>query len=72
MRWRRAGVVRPSDDGPARAAFLMVNDLARDLLREQIAGVLGVDPLSGDGVARWTQTAMELYGPGLFTPEAGA
>ena len=37
--------MRRSDDEPARAAFLMVSDLAVIILREQIAGVLGVDPL---------------------------
>lgn len=68
----KAGVVRPADDGPARAALLMVSDLAVIILREQLTGVLGVDPLSAEGVARWTKTGMALYGPGLFTPEAGA
>ncbi len=66
------GVVRPSVDAPARAAFVLVVDLAVIVMREQIAGVLGGDPLGGDGLTRWTRTAMELYGPGLFTPEAGA
>ena len=44
----QAGVVRPSDDGPARAAFVMVADLAVIVMREHIARVLGVDPLSRD------------------------
>jgi AcrR family transcriptional regulator len=68
----KAGVVRPSGDAPARGAFLLVADLAVIVMREQIANVLGADPLGGDGLTRWTTTAMELYGPGLFTPEAGA
>jgi AcrR family transcriptional regulator len=68
----RAGIVRASQDALARAAFLMVADLAVIVMREQIAGVLGVDPLGGDGLERWTRTVMELYGPGLFTPEADA
>ena len=68
----QAGVVRPADDEPARAAFLMVSDLAVIILRAQIAGVLGIDPLSKDGVTRWTNTVMELYSQALFTPEAGA
>ena len=67
-----AGAVRPAEDKRARAAFLMVNDLAVIIMRDQIAGVLGVDPLSTDGVARWTKTVMELYGPGLFTPGGDA
>lgn len=69
---QKAGVVRPSGDPPARAAFLMVSDLAVIILREQLATVLGVDPLSTAGMARWTTTAIQLYGPGLFTEEAGA
>lgn len=69
---KQAGVVRPAEDEPARAALLMVSDLAVIILRDQIAGVLGVDPLSTDGVTRWTKTAMEVYASGLFTLEAGA
>lgn len=67
----KAGLVRPADDGRARAALLMVNDLAVIILRDQVASVIGVDPLSTDGVARWTKVAMDLYGSGLFTREAG-
>ncbi len=69
---QQAGVMRPSADGPARAAFLLVSDLAVIILREQISGLLGIDPLSAEGLARWTNAAMELYGPGLFTSETGA
>lgn len=69
---RKAGAIRKAKDERARAAFLMVNDLAVIIMRDQIAGVLGVDPLSTEGVKRWTKTVMEFYGPGMFTPEAGA
>lgn len=61
------GVVRPAGDEAVRAAFLMVNDLAVILLRDQIAGVVGVDPLSADGVTRWSTAVMEVYGQGMFT-----
>jgi AcrR family transcriptional regulator len=61
-----AGVVRPSPDPPVRAAFLMINDLAALLLREQVTAVLGVDPLSPDGAMRWTQTVLAVYGHGIF------
>jgi AcrR family transcriptional regulator len=67
----KAGVARPTEDGPARAALLMVSDLAVIILRDQIAGVLGTDPMSPGGLARWTRAAMDLYGSGLFAPEAG-
>jgi hypothetical protein len=52
-----------------RAAFLMVNDLAVLLLREQIAAVLGVDPLSPDGLARWAEVVIAVYRDGIFTKE---
>jgi TetR/AcrR family transcriptional regulator, regulator of cefoperazone and chloramphenicol sensitivity len=62
-----AGVVRAADDPPVRAAFLMANDLAVLLLREQIAAVLGVDPLSRTGIARWTDVVIAVYRDGIFT-----
>ena len=40
-----AGVLRPTADAPARAAFLLINDLAVVLLRDEVARVIGVDPL---------------------------
>ena len=64
-----AGVLRPAADPPARAAFLMVNDLAVLLLREQIATVLGVDPLSATGMARWTDVVIDVYRDGIFRIE---
>ena len=72
LEWMRdyeaAGVVRPTDDGPARAAFLLVNDLAVIVLRDQIAAVLGVDPLSPAGVVRWTAQLMTVYTHGIYRP----
>jgi AcrR family transcriptional regulator len=66
-----AGVVRPTDDEPARAAFLLVNDLAVIMLRDQIAAVLGVDPLSRAGVERWTAQLMNVYTEGIYLPGKG-
>jgi len=60
------GVVTPSADPDARAAFLLVNDLALILLRNQIATTLGVDPLSPDGIDRWAREAMAVYTTGAF------
>jgi len=62
------GVARPSDDRAVRAAFLLVNDLALILLRKEIAVVIGADPLSPEGIARWAQEATAVYTEGAFTP----
>ena len=62
-----AGVVRPTADASARAAFLLINDLAVVLLRDEVARVLGVDPLSRQGLRRWGNTVMEIYRDGAFT-----
>jgi len=61
-----AGQVRPAGDPAVRTAFLMVNDLAVLLLRDQIAAVLGVDPLGRDGMTRWAGEVLAVYQGGLF------
>ena len=68
-----AGMAAPGADPPVRAAFLLVNDLALLLLRDYLAEVLGTDPLSGPGMARWAGEVLTIYGAGLLTappPEA--
>ncbi len=60
------GALRPTTDAPARAAFLLINDLAVVLLREQVTQVLGVDPLGRPGLRRWGNTVMEIYRDGAF------
>ena len=62
-----AGVTRPTADEQARAAFLLVNDLAVVLLRERLAVALGADPLAGPGLERWTGAVMDVYSAGVFT-----
>ncbi|HEY7815750.1 MAG TPA: TetR family transcriptional regulator [Nakamurella sp.] len=62
-----AGALRPTADTAARAAFLLINDLAVVLLRDEVARVLGVDPLSRPGLRRWGNTVMEIYRGGAFT-----
>ncbi len=62
----RAGVMRPGADPAVRTAFLMVNDLAALLLREQIADVLDTDLLSEQGMARWFEEVLTVYREGLF------
>ena len=69
------GMASPGADPPVRAAFLLVNDLALLLLRDRIQDVLGVDPLSADGMRRWAGEALAVYSTGLFpspdTPPRG-
>ncbi|GAA3085592.1 TetR/AcrR family transcriptional regulator [Streptosporangium carneum] len=60
------GVLAPGRDPLVRAAFLMVNDLVLLLLRDQLADVLGVDPLGQEGAARWADEVLAVYRDGLF------
>jgi AcrR family transcriptional regulator len=62
-----AGLLTVSRDPPVRAAFVMVNDLAVLLLRDQLTAVLGLDPLGPEGLRRWLAEAMAVYGDGLFS-----
>jgi AcrR family transcriptional regulator len=61
------GATTPSDDPDVRAAFLLANDLALVLLRPQLEGLLGVDPLSPTGLERWAREAAGVYAHGAFT-----
>ncbi len=61
-----AGLADPGRDPAVRAAFLLVNDLAVLLLRDQLTNVLGTDPLSGDGLTRWASEVLHIYGTGLL------
>jgi AcrR family transcriptional regulator len=59
------GMASPGEDVAVRAAFLTANDLAVLLLRDPIADVLGVDPLSADGMGRWAAEVLAVYAGGL-------
>lgn len=61
----QAGLAAPGRDPAARAAFLLANDLALFLLRDRIADVLGTDPLSAEGMARWAPEMLSIYAGGL-------
>lgn len=61
-----AGMASPGEDPAVRAAFLLVNDLAVLLLRDHLADVLGIDPLSADGMRRWAGEVLSLYASGLL------
>lgn len=62
----QAGIVRPAADETARLVFLLANDLAMLILREQIADILGVDPLTADGMNRWSDAVMDVYTRGVL------
>ena len=61
------GAATPTDDPAVRAAFLLVNDLALILLRNQIATAIGDDPLTPDGLDRWARDVTAVYVGGAFT-----
>ncbi|WP_061961519.1 TetR/AcrR family transcriptional regulator [Demequina flava] len=63
------GIVRRSTDPQTRAALLMANDLSLILLSEHIGDALESDPLSPDGLARWSHEAMDIYTHGIFTTD---
>lgn len=59
-------LLAPHEDTPLRAALLLANDLAMILLRDLIREVLGIDPLTPDGLRRWAAEVAALYTPGLW------
>jgi AcrR family transcriptional regulator len=61
----KSGLASPGADPKIRAAFLTANDLAVMLLREQLAAVLGFDPLSPHGMGRWAGEVLAIYASGL-------
>ncbi|WP_344657381.1 TetR/AcrR family transcriptional regulator [Catenulispora subtropica] len=63
-----AGMATPGQDPAVRAALLMANDLAVLLLRDQLTEALGVDPLSREGMARWSAEMLAIYATGLLPP----
>lgn len=60
-----AGLASRGQDPAVRAAVLLANDLAVFLLRDRLAEVLGTDPLSSDGMARWAPEVLAIYAAGL-------
>lgn len=67
----QAGVVRPAPDEAVRTAFLLSNDLAVVLLRRYISEVVGFDPLSREGLVRWSATVFDVYKGGVYAAVAG-
>jgi TetR/AcrR family transcriptional regulator, regulator of cefoperazone and chloramphenicol sensitivity len=66
-----AGLLTTGPDPDVRAAFLIANDLAVILLREHLADVLGIDPLTSEGMARWGREVLTVYAAGLLAPPRG-
>lgn len=62
----RLGATTPSRDPVVRAAFFLVNDLALVLLRNQVATVIGADPLTPAGLTRWGAEVTSVYAEGAF------
>ncbi|WP_192918239.1 TetR/AcrR family transcriptional regulator [Streptomyces spectabilis] len=60
-----SGAASRGRDPQVRAALLLVNDLSVFLLRDQLTAVLGVDPLSAMGLARWGPELLSIYAGGL-------
>jgi len=61
-----AGYASPTEDPEVRAAFMLSADLALLLLREPLSDVLGVDPLSREGLPRWTAEVTRIYRDGAL------
>ncbi|MDO8108464.1 TetR family transcriptional regulator [Isoptericola sp. b441] len=70
-RWTDAGFLREQPDPPVVAAFLLVNDLAVFLLRDQLAQVLGQDPMGPEGMRRWSAVVLSTYATGLLAVPDG-
>ncbi len=68
----QAGVVRAAGDDAVRDAFLLCNDLAVVLLRPHITHATGIDPLSRDGLARWSAEVFDVYSGGVFVRSASS
>ncbi len=64
------GAAAPSQDPAVRAAFLLANDLALILLRNQIAAAIGDDPLTPAGLQRWAREVSAVYLEGAFIDPA--
>ncbi|MGW5437518.1 TetR/AcrR family transcriptional regulator [Nocardia asteroides] len=62
---RKAGHADDGTDPAVRAAVLLANDLAVLMLRTRLTDVLGVDPLSGRGLGRWSTEVLTIYRCGL-------
>ncbi|TCC26868.1 TetR/AcrR family transcriptional regulator [Kribbella speibonae] len=65
-----AGFASPTADPEVRTAFMLSADLILLLLREPLTDVLGFDPMSGDGLARWAAEVTRIYREGVLVVPA--
>ncbi len=61
-----AGLVRDLEDPEMVSLFLLAADLAVMLLRSHIQRQIGFDPMSPEGIERWTRAEFEVVGQGIF------
>ncbi len=61
-----AGHARESADPDVRAAFLLASDLALLVLREPLTAAIGFDPMSEDGLTRWSAEAATVFRQGVL------
>ncbi|MEG3630487.1 TetR/AcrR family transcriptional regulator [Streptomyces poriticola] len=66
-----AGMAAEGRDPAVRAAVLLAADLSVFLLRDRLDEVLGTDPLSADGMARWAPELLSIYTGGLNASPQG-
>lgn len=59
------GMASAGADPEVRAAFLLVSDLAVVILRDRLREVLGLDPLSAEGMRRWGAEVLSVYRDGV-------
>lgn len=64
------GLVRRTPDPHGRAVVVLTMQLGFVVLREHVTRALGMDAFGMEGLMRITKRQMELFGTGLFTPEA--
>ena len=60
--YERSGLIVPGPDLETRAAIRLSLGLGLMLLHDQWREVLGYDPLEGEGLARWAEEGMRLFG----------
>lgn len=63
---RESGSIQPASDPEVTALLVTVFGLAQFLVRDRLAGVLGVDPFSVEGAARLTLPTLEIFTNGIY------
>lgn len=61
-----AGYAAPTEDPEVLAAFMLTADLGLLVLRGPLSDVLGFDPVSPDGLTRWSAEVARIYRKGAL------